>query len=394
MTVPLVFAATAASVGAPAHAAGSKHQQQARSGVRWASERILSRGDTGPDVVRLQRLLGIPADGIFGPQTDRAVRSFQRAHHLLVDGEVGPKTRAALARNTGGDHATRGDGILRLHDRGTAVQRLQRRLGIPADGIFGPQTLRAVKRFQAVHHLLVDGQVGPKTRGALARNGNGSRSNTAGRSTIILRLWDRGPAVARLQRALGIRADGDFGRITLSAVKRFQSRHGLLVDGEAGPRTLGALGLELHGGVTHHAFGGGSNGSGTGAGNGGGSTATSGSTLGARAAALARNYLGVRYAWGGESPAGFDCSGLVQYVYGRLGVGLPRVTWQQWNAGRHVPRSALRAGDLVFFHGRGHVGIYLGGGRFIHAPNSGEVVQIDSLWGWYSTAYDGAVRVG
>ena len=99
------------------------------------------------------------------------------------------------------------------------------------------------------------------------------------------------------------------------------------------------------------------------------------------------------YAWGGESPSGFDCSGLVQYVYARVGVSLPRVTTEQWQPAATSPRGALRPGDLVFFHGIGHVGIYLGGGRFIHAPHTGTVVQISALSGWYAEQYDGAVRV-
>ena len=137
MTLPLVMAATATSVGAPAYAAGSKHQQGAKSGARWASERILRKGDTGPDVVRLQRLLGVAADGIFGPRTLHAVKRFQDRHGLLIDGEVGPHTRAALAT---GHSASASDGILRLHDTGPAVARIQRALGVAADGIFGHRT--------------------------------------------------------------------------------------------------------------------------------------------------------------------------------------------------------------------------------------------------------------
>ena len=107
----------------------------------------------------------------------------------------------------------------------------------------------------------------------------------------------------------------------------------------------------------------------------------------------AEQYLGVPYVWGGESPSGFDCSGLVQYVYGKLGVHLPRTSFAQYNAGRHVSRSDLRPGDLVFFDALGHVGIYIGGGRFIHAPHTGTRVQIGTLAGWYSEHWSGATRV-
>ena len=117
------------------------------------------------------------------------------------------------------------------------------------------------------------------------------------------------------------------------------------------------------------------------------------SSLGARAVALAKRELGVRYVYGGESPSGFDCSGLMQYVYARLGVPIPRVAADQYRAGRHVSRADLRPGDLVFFDHLGHVGMYVGGGRFIHAPHTGTVVEISSLSGWYSEMYVGATRV-
>jgi cell wall-associated NlpC family hydrolase len=139
-----------------------------------------------------------------------------------------------------------------------------------------------------------------------------------------------------------------------------------------------------------------SGGSSSGGGGGGGSyNPPPAGTLGQQAAALAQQFLGVPYVWGGASPSGFDCSGLVMYVYGQLGVSLPHYTGSQWGSGSHVDRSQLAPGDLVFFYGLGHVGIYIGGGLFVHAPHTGDVVKISSLNdSWYSSAYDGAVRIG
>jgi cell wall-associated NlpC family hydrolase len=108
---------------------------------------------------------------------------------------------------------------------------------------------------------------------------------------------------------------------------------------------------------------------------------------------IAMRYLGVPYVWGGASPSGFDCSGLVVYVFAQIGVSLPHSTYALWNIGTPVSRDQLQPGDLVFFNGLGHMGIYIGGGQFIHAPHTGDVVKISSLSGYYSSAYYGARRV-
>jgi cell wall-associated NlpC family hydrolase len=115
--------------------------------------------------------------------------------------------------------------------------------------------------------------------------------------------------------------------------------------------------------------------------------------LGLRAAKLARHWLGVGYRWGGGSPAtGFDCSGFTSYVYGRLGVRLPHNAAAQFGTGRPVARSRLRPGDLLFFRGLGHVGMYVGKGRMIHAPQTGDVVRIVRLGTDYHGVLVGARR--
>ena len=94
---------------------------------------------------------------------------------------------------------------------------------------------------------------------------------------------------------------------------------------------------------------------------------------------IAMQYLGVPYVWGGASPGGFDCSGLVQYVYNQVGVSLPHHAASIFGYGTPVSYSDLQPGDLVFFSGLGHMGIYIGGGQFIHAPQTGDVVKISNM---------------
>ena len=115
-------------------------------------------------------------------------------------------------------------------------------------------------------------------------------------------------------------------------------------------------------------------------------------TLGQRAVAFAKRYLGAPYVYGGSTPSGFDCSGFVRFVYERFGIDLPHSSYADFDLGRRVARGELKPGDLVFFDGVGHVGLYVGNGRFIHAPHTGSHVEIDALAS-YGASYDGARRV-
>jgi cell wall-associated NlpC family hydrolase len=139
---------------------------------------------------------------------------------------------------------------------------------------------------------------------------------------------------------------------------------------------------------------------------GGGSTgSTSGSTsatdplpasgsAGNAAVAFAYKQLGCPYVYGATGPcsAGYDCSGLAMAAWAAAGVTIPRDTYEQWAALQHVPLSDLQPGDLIYFNGESHVGIYVGGGDIIDAPQPGQNVEKVPLAGWYQSTEDGAVR--
>lgn len=101
--------------------------------------------------------------------------------------------------------------------------------------------------------------------------------------------------------------------------------------------------------------------------------------LGILVTKYAKNFTGVPYVYGGSTPSGFDCSGFVKYIYSRFGISLPRVSYSQLRSGMPVDKNDLKEGDLLFFRGGGHVGIYVGNGEYIHAPRTGRSVSVEPL---------------
>lgn len=123
-----------------------------------------------------------------------------------------------------------------------------------------------------------------------------------------------------------------------------------------------------------------------------------GSASGARLVEELRKHLGTKYVWGGEAPGGFDCSGLMQYVAKQLGITIPRTAADQAKAGKEVGKGELQPGDMVFFNTSGsrvsHVGMYIGDGKMIHAPKTGDVVKVSSIEdSYYASKYVTARRM-
>ena len=329
---------------------------------------LLENGSEGRQVRLLQEKLGIVADGVFGPQTEAAVRSFQAAHGLEQDGIVGTRTSAALAdeapsvaaladtaetafgssvkeavsySSASASTANASTASADTHAKSAVanpVVGLQEALGVQVDGTFGPETERAVRHAQALHHLHVDGVVGGETWSALGvkehavlhplkpathashhASAHATTEPTSRSETTRSAPTSRADAVRRLQEALHVQADGTFGAETEAAVKRMQAARGLAVDGVVGPETWSALGIveqaTLHPphAVSHDSAGESSSGSTSDSAGGSGS-----SSVVERVIAAADEIATRPYVYGGGHGSfeltGYDCSGSVSYA--------------------------------------------------------------------------------
>lgn len=201
----------------------------------------------------------------------------------------------------------------------------------------------------------------------------------------VLKQGTSGDEVLKLQQKLREfgyytgELDGTFGQDTTLAVVDFQIDAGLEADGAVGPDTLTAIRGFKPGIIVA-------------------SRGPNETRKAQQLVALAKQYLGVPYVWAGRSPSGFDCSGYIYYLFDQFGIQMPRMADGQFEAGVPVNRRELRPGDLVFFStyepGPSHVGIFIGGDRFIHASSgAGEVTLTPLSKAYYQERYIGARRV-
>jgi cell wall-associated NlpC family hydrolase len=326
--------------------------------------------------VALFLVLAGPALGAASP----VVEVLDGSGRITAQGAAGPFAYPADASavDVGSASATRTD--VELDDVSLLGSRVQiTRIVVPRHGLRGA----------AVEGLVVDGRVVPTAPNTLVPLGGssylvvlqtavvpGSKSRTVGLVGIRVHIGEA---------AFGLPAGTDLLIGLPPATERTaQPVHAGTADGWA---TLGFSGSPGHGAALFDGpeFA-------------AGAAVPAAGPIGVRAVAIAERYLGIPYVWGGADPAtGFDCSGLVMYVYRQLGIDLLHFSGAQFHEGAPVSIAALAPGDLVFFdpgpRGPGHVGMYVGGGRFIQAPHTGDVVRISSLSDFgYASSYVGAVR--
>lgn len=375
-----------------------------------AAERyqILMIGDQDEYVTALQeRLIELSlmkglATGYFGTVTQQAVIDYQTQHSLVVDGKAGPQTLTSLMGSSFSIPSNRivnGNKDIYAYypgDKGAAITSLQEQLMAleyydysSVTGYYGPITQFAVERFQRTNGLSVDGIAGPETLSLLA-------SGQA--KYFCIYPGDRGADVQALQarlKELGYYGYEEitsyFGAVTEHALMEFQAQCGLVIDAKAGKNTRALLfsadaphwdGVSRVAGQS-------------------GSVASASSSVD-RMISFASSQLGKKYVYSTEGPTSFDCSGLVYYVLRYMGVSTARCSASGFSAVdswvKITSQGNLMPGDLLFFKSDSssrisHTGIYLGGGKFIHASASGGCVMVSSMTDYYSRNFVLARRV-
>ncbi len=347
-------------------------------------------GDEGDDVVIVQQRLYelgylesyYKTKGVFDESTEEAVKEFQEANKLSVDGMVGRNTKEALYSPD-----AKGKGF-EIGDQDPEIEKYQARLQqlgyltTEPDGIFGKDTQIAVKRFQSQNDLIEDGFLGPVTREKLMSSdavGNALQYGMEGSDVrnVQQRLYE-----LNYLRAKNV--NGYFTAITEKAVKLFQKNCGVQQDGKVGRNTMNLLFSDdaprasspvSSGGSSG---GGGNNGGGSGGGNSGGNDDSDVTHRIDNFIRIANNKLGSRYVRGGKGPNVFDCSGFVYWCLNQAGVKQSYMTSYMWRSCTKYQRNNsfnnIKRGDVIVYDG--HVAIAIGNGMMIDASQSkGKVVK-------------------
>jgi cell wall-associated NlpC family hydrolase len=249
----------------------------------------------------------------------------------------------------------------------SGLSAVQQALGVTPDGVMGPQTRAALRRFQRSHGLTADGRAGAATRRALGISGGAKLGS-----------------VADVQRKLGVDADGVMGPATRGAVRAFQTSHQLPATGRLDGATRNAILRSEDAGATIRSV----------------STETDAAAVPAEGVAAAveaaRAQIGKPYRSAGKGPGGFDCSGLTAFAFKAAGISLGASSFAQYGQGTSVSKSAIQAGDLVFFDSNGsgasHVGVATGPTTMISATSHG-VMENGFTSGYWASHYVGARRV-
>ncbi|WP_226666755.1 peptidoglycan-binding protein [Metabacillus litoralis] len=274
--------------------------------------------------------------------------------------------------------------IVRYGHIGQVVENVQTKLtkltlyNGSIDAVYGKKTENAVKQFQRLHHLKVDGIVGKQTL---------TKLTTLNSSTKEFRLGDQTEEVKPFQQQLKTlnyyngQIDGIYGPLTLSAVKEYQQKNNLEVTGEINtPTQIHLLSNRNKKGKTLKTVK---------------VKAAQTTEVNSSVTSVAKSLLGTAYVWGGTSPSGFDCSGFIKYVFEKADILLPRTVNEMWNYSREVQKIGI--GDIVFFEtykpGPSHAGIYLGNGQFIHTSSSRGVTISDLSNSYWKERYLGAKRI-
>ena len=353
-----------------------------------AQKYTVMHGASGTDVTELQtRLYELGymdhVTGFFGDETLDAVKKFQGYNKLDVDGKVGSKTREMLYSGDANAY------FLKYAEQSELVKGYQARLQTlgylttTPDGVYGKDTVAAVKRFQELNGIIPDGFLGPNTIYTL--KSSRARSNA-------LMFGMRGDDVENMQKLLkklGYMSNvtGYFGEETESAVKAFQKNNSLSSDGMVGAKTMTALKSDKAKKANSGSSGsGGSSGSSGSSGSGSSSSGSSSSASNSKLEKMisaAEGKLGSEYVFGAKGPKTFDCSGFVYYCLNQAGVNQSYMTSAGWAKSTKYDKitkiSNLQRGDILVFDG--HVGIYTGRGGMIDASSGkGKVVKRSSIW--------------